>query len=351
MDKIIEKHKYECKNDDGIKRCAEKMDRAVKLLVKPETEVVSFKHPDIDNDNASISASSYFSSLDSSDDFIATQPLVLRKAFEIYQGSGYKEINGFLREYKGLERGINKKFKYISVEGDNFHEYEYSNEGVIDALDTLINKVSTKDDMIIYRGCDLRQFTGLDITDEKSLLLATGSKFTEYGYASTTPTLTGRFAEESPVILAIRVPKGTHMLGPLSGEGEILLERNSEFEIKKVEIIDGKYHVYLDMKPNLLEKGKENIEDIHITDNPKALELEKLSEDEYDIDFDYFDEEEFDILEDEEEISKKKVSMRELVINASLSEQNIGIEDVERVDSIEEKENQKDSKEGISLND
>ena len=90
-------------------------------------------------------------------------------------------------------------------------------------------------------------------------------------YLSTTLNISGRFCDESPVITAISVPKGTHILGPFGGEGEILLGRGYELEFVKSEIMDGKVFVYtkLHEREKIVTRSEDEIQ---ITDEVDAVD-------------------------------------------------------------------------------
>lgn len=233
----------------------------------------------------------YLNSINRGPEFLDKLPLTLKKAVEIYCCSGYKDINNdFLRKNVGLKRGTNETTSHV-VNYDTFESVDFYREGIVDSLDTVINETKLEKGIILYRGCDVNQFKDLNISSSEELLLCIGDKFIEHGYTSTTAELSGRFINECPIIMIISVSPETHIAnfyGSSLGlfEGELLIERNVEYSINDVEIVDGKVFVYTDVKVRELKKGVENIDDIKLTDNQENLELYKYDVEEFDLDLD-----------------------------------------------------------------
>ena len=220
----------------------------------------------------------------------------LRAAFYLYQGSAYRDINPFLRKNHGLNRSENPTFKEMPTnsldieayeddfffEEDDFDfgkmpEYTFRTVDTIDALDLLIeSQKPLEEDTVLYHGSDISMYKDMDGVNEIEDLIALNYSgdshhVTQDAYLSTTLNISGRFCDESPVITAISVPKGTHILGPFGGEGEILLGRGYELEFVKSEIIDGKVFVYtkLHERKKIVTKSEDEIQ---ITDEVDAVD-------------------------------------------------------------------------------
>lgn len=222
----------------------------------------------------------YFKKIGRDAEFLDKLPLVLKKAIEIYCSYNYSDINnGFLRKNKGLKIGTNEVCRhmvdYIIYKTVNFYK-----EGIVQALDLVINQTELNKEIILYKGCDIVQFKELDITTNEELFLCVGQSFNEYGYTSTTSDVGGRFFEENPIIMIIRTQPGVHVANfcgsSLSGaEGEIIIERDIIYTINKIQVIDEKFFVYVDAVPRK-SKNLVNIEDIKLTDNEEDLALDKF---------------------------------------------------------------------------
>lgn len=228
----------------------------------------------------------YFESINRGSTYLDNLPLILKKAIEIYCSSNYKDINNdFLRKYDGLLRGTNECCSCIE-DYNSFEISDYYKEGVVDALDFLMCQTQLKNGIVLYRGCSIEQFSKLEITNLEELFLKRGEKFVECGYTSTTATLDGRFIDECPIIMIISVPPSVHILNFIGSnlalsEGEILIEREVEYTINKVEIINGKFFVYTEV----ISKDKKMVEfdEIRLTDDDKNIKLAKntFGEDEF----------------------------------------------------------------------
>lgn len=243
----------------------------------------------------------YLKSINRDANFLDNLPLVLKKTIEIYCGENFRDINnGFLRKNKGLKRKTGEICSHI-VDYTTFSTANFYKEGIVDALDTIISKTKLEKGIILYRGCDIKQFSDLNLNSSEELLFSIGDKIVEHGYTSTTSNLEGRFVEESNIVMIIKVPPGTHIANFLGsnlslGEGEILIERDVEYIINDVEIVDGKIFVYTDLKVRTLNKGVENLDDIKLTDNDENLSLDKCDTEDYDIDLEFMDLEMEDII-------------------------------------------------------
>ena len=215
---------------------------------------------------------------------------ILKLAYYIYQRNGYKVINSFLRDNNGLVRGKN--------EFGETDKIKYSIEDIIDALDYLIeSQPKLEEDIILYRAvsgekdileekyteeeariygrgpkkisfedADIPEFCGLESENFDSLEELIGKSYTNKGYTSSTfkSNSTGASFLNSNMVIAIRVPKGTKILGPFYNfnESEILLGRDYEFKIVGMEYINGKVMVYVGLQPRELEKSSKLLEDI-----------------------------------------------------------------------------------------
>lgn len=275
----------------GIERTEELMERA-KMILNCDNKCISFK--------GNSEAINYFKNLNRDASYINLQPQIIKKAIEIYTNDGYLALNNdFLRKNKGLIRKTNEKVSLVvDYTTTPLTVKDFYLEGIVDALDTLINQTSISEDMLLYRGCEtLNQFNNLGISKKEELFTLIGKSFIEYGYTSTSTTLAEKFIYQCPIKMIIKIPKGTHIANLIDttlaiDEGEILIERNSEFVINKVEIIDGKYFVYTQMKSNILKKGVDNIEKIKLVDKDEDLTLIKYPDEDYYEEFDEeFDEE------------------------------------------------------------
>lgn len=238
----------------------------------------------------------YLNEINRGIDFLDNLPLILKKAIEIYYGENFRDINGFLRKNEGLKRGTNTVCSHI-VDWLTLEEACYYVEGVIDALDVLIDQTKLEKGMVLYRGCDLNQFKDLNINDSSELLLAIGDNFVEHGYSSTTEAVGGTFFDDSPIVMVIKVLPGTHIVSfggsKLAGNTrEIVIERDVCYTINDVEIIDGKVFVYTEVESRNLDKEIVNVSDIKMVLKEEDLRLDKnisgYNEDEFlldDLDF------------------------------------------------------------------
>lgn len=115
-------------------------------------------------------------------------------------------------------------------------------------------------------NAEFSEFSSLDSENFDSLEELIGKAYKNEGYTSTTfkSNSTGWSFKDAAIVIAIRVPKGTKILGPFSnvGESEILLGRGYEFKIVGMEYIEGKLMVYTELQPRELEKSSRLPKDI-----------------------------------------------------------------------------------------
>lgn len=239
-------------------------------------------------------AADYFRQQGRNKEFIDALPLVIRKAIELYTSAGFDDINkGFLRKNKGLVRNTGETVKQVNFNTMDVKEFYL--EGVVDALDFLLSLSITDKDMVLYRGTTMKEFTDLGIEEESELsdAIDEGKTYTNHAYTSTTACLGGRFINESPVVMVIRVPRGTnycYLNGSdlaIQGEMEVVLGREMEFLLCGMEKINGKTYVYVEAIPKRLKRVP--IEDIKMTDPDKVSDLEIVPLYEEEEDFDMFD--------------------------------------------------------------
>ena len=269
---------YECSAVSGQEKIIEKSKRVIDTFRKNGQDIKGFVEPGASiDDMANFLRRSHYM-----DDFLGASD-DLRVAFYLYQGSGYKHINNFLRSNKGLDTTKKETFSEIPssayddfLETGELRQYTFDMVNTIEALDLLIDKQEPlEEDAILYHAGDINMFSeDGNIASMEDLIAVNYSlaepKFMQYGYLSTTLNISGRFCDEAPIIMAIRVPKGTKVLGPFNGEGEILLGRGYELNFIKSEIMDGKIFVYVDA----VLKEKVNVrdeQDIEITNEIDAI--------------------------------------------------------------------------------
>lgn len=269
---------YECSAVDGKEKIIEKSKRVIDTFRKNGQDIKGVVEPGASiDDMANFLRRSHYM-----DDFLGASD-DLRAAFYLYQGSGYKHINNFLRSNKGLDTTKKETFSEIPssayddfLETGELRQYTFDMVKTIEALDLLIDKQEPlEEDAILYHAGDINMFSeDGNIASMEDLIAVNYSlaepKFMQYGYLSTTLNISGRFCDEAPIIMAIRVPKGTKVLGPFNGEGEILLGRGYELNFIKSEIMDGKIFVYVDA----VLKEKVNVrdeQDIEITNETDAI--------------------------------------------------------------------------------
>lgn len=213
-------------------------------------------------------------------------PMKIQKAIELYAGSGFTKINGFLRQHHGYVRDTGEKVTDLDLA--TFESFEYNLDGVIDSLDFAIDNCKSDTDSFLFRGCNLAQFQDLGISSLEDLQSFVGKSFTEHAFLSTTTSLGGEFTMSSPVVLAIHVPLESKFLPmdlqlALKGEKEVLLERETMLSIGGVEKIGDQYFVYMCSTP-LDKEIVGDIDSIHLTDNDEHLHLSNSYGDTYDSD-------------------------------------------------------------------
>lgn len=211
-------------------------------------------------------------------------PMKIQKAIELYSGSGFTKINGFLRQHQGYVKGTGEKVEDLDLV--TFETKEYDLEGVIDSLDFAIDKCKSDVDSLLFRGCDLAQFKDLGVSSLEDLELSVGKSFVEHSFLSTTTSLGGQFTTSSPIVLAIHVPAGSSFLPmdsqlALKGEEEVLLERETMFSIGGVEKIGDQCFVYMRSTP-LQKEIVRDVDSIHLTDKDENLHLSSSFDDDYD---------------------------------------------------------------------
>ena len=211
-------------------------------------------------------------------------PMKIQKAIELYSGSGFTKINGFLRQHQGYIMGIGEKVEDLDLV--TFESSEYDLDGVIDSLDFAIDKCKSEVDSLLFRGCDLVQFKALGVSSLEDLELYVGKSFVEHSFLSTTTSLSGQFTTFSPIVLAIHAPAGSSFLPmdsqlALKGEEEVLLERETMLSIGGVENIGDQYFVYMRSTP-LQKEIVRDVDSIHLTAKDENLHLSSSFDDAYD---------------------------------------------------------------------
>ena len=131
-------------------------------------------------------------------------------AFSDYQGSGYQEINGFLR-------------------GKGHYSYTGDIKKKISAMDKYLgsSKATLKHTLFVWRG----------ITDSTANKLKEGTVFEDKGYFSTSldhNTASG-FTKSTHYMMRVEVPKGAKAAIYNTSEREVLLPRNSRFQVTHIE--------------------------------------------------------------------------------------------------------------------
>lgn len=149
------------------------------------------------------------------------------KAFDEYTGTGYGDINGYLRGTQDYEP-------------ENYDPDQV--EEMIGDMDRVFNRSRLPKDMLVYRAVSANTYSKIIKSDS----------FTDAGYGSTTSKRA--FAEQWPkpgrVVVPIVLRKGAKAIPIESisqmkdeGEREILLARGSEFKVRKT--VSGQ--VYLEL--------------------------------------------------------------------------------------------------------
>ena len=197
-------------------------------------------------------------------------------SFYSYQWSSYENINNHLRNNNGLNRNKNEKTFITVVDDSSFTDYECYVAGVVDGIDNVLSRTSLKNKLVVYRGIGEKGLKSLGIESKEKLL--NGSFPIEcninHCYMSSTVNPGGRFFEQRPIILCIKLPEGTQACylssdPRLVGEGEFLIERDTQLIINNAEEINDKIYIYCEMKPKE-HKYNEN-RNIVLSDNDDYL--------------------------------------------------------------------------------
>lgn len=276
---------YDVNGLNGVEKTVAKAKRVLEILGHDSPNLKGI----VDPDAKIVGMASFLGRNPGIDDLIEYSDQ-LRAAFYLYQGSAYRDINPFLRKNHGLNRSGNPTFKEMPTNSldieaysdDDFDfgkmpEYTFRMVDTIDALDLLIeSQKPLEEDTVLYHGGGISMYKDIEGVNEIEDLITLNysgdsHRVTQYGYLSTTLNISGRFCDESPVITAISVPKGTHILGPFGGEGEILLGRGYKLEFVKSEIMDGKVFVYtkLHEREKIVTRSEDEIQ---ITDEVDAVD-------------------------------------------------------------------------------
>lgn len=137
----------------------------------------------------------------------------MKSAITDYTGEGYRKINRFL--------------------AGRISDYNKDSGGVIDIINSAIDKFKLKDDIIVYRGVERKHYSGLKVGDtfDSNIFFS----------ASCDKSIAEDFAinREDGVMLNIRVPKGTPgmYIGSNSDAGnelEFLLSNKIKYKTKKI---------------------------------------------------------------------------------------------------------------------
>ncbi|MBO6232955.1 MAG: hypothetical protein J6I85_07080 [Clostridia bacterium] len=268
---------FECKNigEQGI---IEEVERATEIFSNGgKNFTLGFANPNINSNTIA-----YLMDCMEFPEKFNNYPDVLRLAYTIYQISDYKEINRFLKGNRGKIDGKDKTF--ISTSKDGKEKIRCSTQNIISALDLLIETQSvTKQDIILHRATFLKEiFTDIDIDKIEDISQLIGRTYVNHSYTSTSPKpiTFGKFKDRDTFI-SIKVPKGTHVLGPFAnvGECEILLGREYPFKILGFEQINGNYHVYVELQPREKElelKSLDEIKEPELVEGDKGIEIPLL---------------------------------------------------------------------------
>lgn len=221
-------------------------------------------------------AEEYFSSLDKGREFVEELHPTLQGALRLYTMSGFTDINRTLRENNG-KVGENKDLRIFDF--SSMSDKYFSMDGVVDAIDATMAMCPLEDDVIVYRGFNNPRMLGFEEKEDVIDACMMGDiSYTEHGYMSTSAVCGGRFVNECPYVMAIRLPKGTNVcylnndVG-LIGEVEILVQRGCEVVITGSEMIDGKCVMYGIVTGRDIEP--KDVGDISICDD--ASELERIA--------------------------------------------------------------------------
>ncbi|KUO13881.1 ADP-ribosyltransferase [Streptomyces sp. DSM 15324] len=150
-----------------------------------------------------------------------------RAALRKYSDFYYTSINGQLRAGMGLEDSISK---------------------IVDDMDKVMGTRPVPEDIMVVRG------TGVDHLPIRHEMEMQGREFSDAGYTSTSLGSTPAF-EHKPVIMHLRVPKGTPALwidhiSANPGERELLLAKGTTYKVTRVFLDEaGKWQVYGEVLP------------------------------------------------------------------------------------------------------
>lgn len=161
-----------------------------------------------------------------------------RQAVVNYTGSDYREMNSVLR--KG--------------EYDSLHKISRTRKN-IDGTTSALEKSTIADDVTLWRGMGSKNTLARSLNVSRSDLSQmvsdgsiVGRRFTEKGFSSTGVIESSGWDKE--VFLEIYAPAGTKgmYVAPISNfkrENELLLQRNTTYEILKAERVGDKYKLYV----------------------------------------------------------------------------------------------------------
>ena len=259
----------------------------------------------------------YFEYDNNMKEFLQSLPWETKQAVIKYSNIYYSEINNeFLRKYKGQ---IKDKLDTL------FDDNSIQKRAMVKQLDDLVARTPLPEDMILYRGCDIRQFKDLGIGPEDDLKMLTGANLVleDYGIMSTTPVITAGFVPWKPIVLVIRAEKGTNCsyIDPISsakGEDEVILERGQKGIISGVEKIGEQYYVYMELLPK--EKTDTNITEVNeinstISNKIKVPEISSKS------DLETYLSDEFIIKNDNPKVYREEINTAVEAINNYINHQ------------------------------
>lgn len=142
-----------------------------------------------------------------------TAPMSEKDALEYYVKHGEKEVKNLTKEEK--KAVSNYGYNNLSAETNGYlrgetGKWESWQENDIKAniaiLDQAIGKITTDDDLVLYRGVG-KDYLGLDFSHPEKLI---GKTVTEGGYMSTSGSIEAAEVYGRGVVLELQVPKGTN---------------------------------------------------------------------------------------------------------------------------------------------
>lgn len=221
-----------------------------------------------------IKSEEYFSNLGRGREFVEDLHPTLQGALRLYAMSSFTDINKTLRENAGKVGEEDKDLRVFDF--SSMSDKHFSMEGVVDAIDAVMAMCPLEDDIIVYRGFNNPRMLGFEEKEEVIDASLIGDiSYTEHGYMSTSAVCGGRFINECPYVMAIRLPKGTNVcylnndVG-LMGEVEVLVQRGCEVVVTDSEIIDGKCIMYGTVVSRDIEP--KDVSDISICEDDAELE-------------------------------------------------------------------------------